>query len=155
MADGRIRGEWLMTLRQQAGLGRTELARRVNVWDRATVGAWEHGVQQPSARKIPLLADALGVRPLDLFELDSPPSLATLRRAAGLTLMQLAARTDMSYARCQRLEKGLLIPSSAERARLAAALGVRRKDIQSAAHRVDHHTAATRKESASAGPNGK
>lgn len=152
MADGQIRGEWLMQLRLQAGLGRTELAHRVQVWDRATVGAWERGDQQPSRRKVPLLADALGVRPLDLFELDGPPSLSTLRRAAGLTLMQLAARTDMSYARCQRLEKGLLIPTVAERARLAEALGVRRKDIQVATDSPGHHTAATRKNTASAGP---
>ena len=114
----------------------------MNVWDRATVGAWEHGVQQPSPRKIPLLANALGVRPLDLFELDTPPSLATLRRALGLTLMQLAGRTDRSYARCHRLEKGLLMPSSTERALLAAGLGVRKKDIQAAVHRDGHHTAA-------------
>ena len=150
LADERIRGELLMRLRQDAGLSRAEIARRVSVWDRASVRAWERGTQQPSPAKIPLLASALGVKPVDLFEM-TQPSLGVLRRAAGLTLTGLAARTGMSYAKCQRLEKGLLEATDDDERRLAAALRVRLKGVRAAA-RVTHTAAAMRKPTTRPGP---
>jgi transcriptional regulator with XRE-family HTH domain len=151
LADERICGELLMRLRQDAGLTRAEVARRVAVWDSASVGAWERGMQQPSPAKIPLLAAALGVKPLDLFAITDAPSLSVLRRAAGLTLTELASRAAMSYTKCRRLEKGLLDPTGDDERRLAASLSVRLKDVR-AAVRARHAAAAMRNPTTRPGP---
>jgi transcriptional regulator with XRE-family HTH domain len=123
------------------------------VWDSASVAAWERGRQQPAPGNVPRLASALGVRPLDLFELTGTPSVAVLRRAAGLTLAQLAANTGLSYARCQRIEKGLVKPCTSDVARLASALGATQKSLRAAVRAADQTAAAaTRNPNASAGP---
>lgn len=153
LAAGEIRGALLQRLRGEAGLTRSEVARRVGVWDSASVAAWERGRQQPAPVNVPLLAAALGVEPLDLFEVTDTPCMSVLRRAAGLTLTQLAATAGMSYARCQRIEKGLIDPCATDVARLASALGTAQKRVR-AAVLVSGQTpvAATRNPSTNAGP---
>lgn len=152
LADEQIRGELLMRLRQEAGLARAEVARRVGVWDSASVAAWERGRQQPSPANVPLLAAALSVPPLDLFEVVGTPSMSVLRRVSGLTLTELAERAEMSYARCQRIEKGLTEPTREDEARLSAALGVGLRVLRAAVRGSGHTAAATRKPTTSAGP---
>jgi transcriptional regulator with XRE-family HTH domain len=100
LTDERIRGDLVARLRHEAELTRDAIARRVVVWDSASVAAWERGRQQPSPAKVPLLAAALGVKPLDLFAITRAPPLSVLRRAASLTLTEVASRVGMSYAKC-------------------------------------------------------
>lgn len=125
---------------------------RVGVWDGGSVAAWERGRKQPSPAKIPRLADALGVKPLDLFEVTGHPPLEVLRRAAGLTLIELAGLSGLPYSRCERLEKGTIEPADEDERRLAGALGVRVKDVHAAVLAARHAAAAMRKPTASAGP---
>lgn len=148
-----IPGPLLQRLREEAGMTRSEVARRVGVWDSASVAAWERGRQQPAPVNVPLLARALGVQPLDLFEPAGTPSVGVLRRAAGLTLTQLAAKAGLSYARCQRIEKGLVEPSTEDVARLASAIGATQKRLRAAVHAAGQTAAAaTKSPSTSAGP---
>ena len=155
LADPRIDGALARRLRQQAGLTQAEVATRVGVRDGARVGAWERGDEQPSPGNVPRLAAALGVRTAELFDVSAAPCLAVLRRIAGLTLMKLAGSAGMPYARCQRLEKGLLSPTDDDAVRLAAALGVEVIDVRQALRRAAasvQTAAATRKPTTSAGP---
>jgi transcriptional regulator with XRE-family HTH domain len=147
-----IRGSLLMQLRQEAGLTRAAVARHVGVWDSASVAAWERGKQQPAPVNVPLLAAALGVAPLDLFEVVGAPSLGMLRRAAGLTLTELAEQAGVPYTRCQRIETGLMVPTGDDVARLSTALGVRHKVLRAAVGGVCHTAAATKKPTTSGGP---
>jgi len=154
-ADPRIDGALLRRLRQQAGLTQAELANLVRVRDAARVGAWKRGDEQPSPGNVPRLAEALGVRAAELFDVSDGPCLAIMRRIADLTLMELAGNAGMAYARCQRLEKGLLSPTDDDAAGLAAALGVEVIDVRQAlrqAHGSAQTAAATRKPTTSAGP---
>jgi transcriptional regulator with XRE-family HTH domain len=143
----------LEQLRIEAGLSRGEVARRVGVWDSASVSAWERGRQQPAPANVPLLAAALGVAPLELFDVPGTPSVGVLRRAAGLTLMELAQKAGLAYVRCQRIEKGLFEPTADDIQRLAAALGETVQRVEAAVRATAHaEAAATRKPSTSEGP---
>jgi transcriptional regulator with XRE-family HTH domain len=152
LAAEEIRGVLLQRLRWEAGLTRSEVARRVGVWDSASVAAWERGRHQPAPANVPLLAAALRVEPLDLFEVTDIPSLSVLRRAAGLTLTQLAAKAGLSYARCQRIENGCVEASVEDITRLASAVGATRPRLRAATRAARQATAATRNPSTSAGP---
>ena len=155
MADPRIDGALLRRLRQKAGLTQAEVAMRVGVRDGARVRAWERDDEQPLPRNVPRLAAALGVSATDLFGVSGAPCLAITRRIAGLTLTELARNAGMAYARCQRIEKGLLSPSDDEAARLAAALGVEVSGVRQALSRdagSAQTAAATMKPTTSAGP---
>jgi hypothetical protein len=58
------------------------------------IGAWERGIDTPSATYIPTLAGVLGVEPLALFDVDpAAPSFTVLRMAAGVTLQALSKAT--------------------------------------------------------------
>jgi transcriptional regulator with XRE-family HTH domain len=96
---------------------------------------------------IPKLADALNLEPSDLFE-DGPESLELLRRAAGLSLMELGDGTGLGYKRVRRIERGLTSAVADDIARLASTLGVTQQRVRAAAQAA----AATRKNAASAGP---
>jgi len=155
LADPRIEGTLLRRLRQKAGLTQAEVARRVGVRDGARVRAWERDDEQPLPGNVPRLAAALGVSAGDLFGVSGRPSLAIMRRIAGLTLTELARNTGMAYARCQRIEKGLLSPNDEDAARLAAALGVEVSGVRQALSRdagSAQIAAAMRKPTTSAGP---
>ena len=153
LARDEIPGRLLRRLREEAGLTRSEVARLVGVWDSASVAAWERGRQQPAPVNVPLLAAALGVEPVDLFELTGTPTVAVLRRAAGLTLTQLAAKAGLSYTRCREIEKGLIAPRTEDVARMATAIGTTRPRLRAAVHATGHAAAAaTKNPSTSAGP---
>lgn len=83
MAGTRFRSGQLAALRAVAGLRRVRLAELVEVRE-STVGQWERGAASPSAGKVPRLAHALGVPPLQLYEVppgEGPPrSPAAWRR---------------------------------------------------------------------------
>src|SRR5213592_4920428 len=63
-----------------------ERTRRVSAWE-SRIGAWERGIDSPSATYVPTLARVLGVAPLALLDVDpAAPPFTALRMAAGLTL---------------------------------------------------------------------
>jgi transcriptional regulator with XRE-family HTH domain len=71
------------------------------------VGEWERGQSEPRASRLPAVAGAVGVDPLELMaggyeQLD----LEDLRLAAGLSRQALAAASGMTLPRYQRLEAG-------------------------------------------------
>jgi transcriptional regulator with XRE-family HTH domain len=101
-----------------------ERARRIAAWENR-IGAWERGIDTPSATAIPTLARVLGIEPLSLFDVDpAAPSFTALRLAAGLTLQALAEATGISYTSLHRMARGVSkVPDDAAR-KLARALGV-------------------------------
>ncbi len=125
MAGTRFRSGQLAALRAVAGLRRVRLAELVEVRE-STVGQWERGAASPSAGKVPRLAHALGVPPLQLYEVPpGAPSFRALRLTAGLTLMDLVTRSGVCYATCNRLDRGRgTAPEPRSLAALAAALGL-------------------------------
>lgn len=56
----------LRSLRIQNGLTQTDLAKLLNV-DTGSVGAWEKGTHKPNPKRIPQLAEVLGVTPRKIF----------------------------------------------------------------------------------------
>ncbi|MGP4009887.1 helix-turn-helix domain-containing protein [Streptomyces sp. 4N124] len=96
------------------GLSAEELARRVKA-TKAQILAYENGRYSPDPPRIQLLADALGVSPLDLADGDSAQrwTLAELRRASGLRVTDVVDQLAVSYANYRRLEcEGLVTPRS-------------------------------------------
>jgi transcriptional regulator with XRE-family HTH domain len=125
LAGVQFRGAVLRRARELAGLTQAELAFQAGVFDDARVRSWERGAEQPSAAKVSRLARALGIDALELYGGDpARPPLALLRRVAGLTLMELARQTGLTYARCQRIEQGIVEPTTTDITSLANALGV-------------------------------
>ncbi len=125
MSGVQFRGAVLRAARQRAGLSQAELAARAGVFDGARVRSWERGAEQPSVGRVSRLALALGIDALDMYYGDpSRPPLALLRRVAGLTLKELARKTGLTYARCQRLEQGVVEATHEDVAKLASALNV-------------------------------
>jgi transcriptional regulator with XRE-family HTH domain len=98
--------------------------RRIAAWE-SRIGAWERGIDAPSAAYIPTLARVLDVEPLALFDVDpAAPSFTALRLAAGLTLQALAAASGISYTSLHRMARGVAkVPDDAAK-RLASALGI-------------------------------
>jgi transcriptional regulator with XRE-family HTH domain len=69
--EGGVKTESITKLREQAGLSKAELGRRVGVTGPA-VKAWEDPGRHPDAEKLPAIADALGVSIDALYGRDCP-----------------------------------------------------------------------------------
>lgn len=127
MAQARLRGDRVAELRRSAGWLQADLAARLGNTEQR-VGEWERGVQQPQPRHLTRLAEALGVAPLNLLDVDQEdPPLRALRLAAGLTLHQIAAASGIAYSTYHRLENGVARDEAATAAAadaLASPLGV-------------------------------
>ena len=109
MARTAIRGGLLARSRKAAGWTQAQLAAQLGAAGRLRVGQWERGLEQPQPRYIPRLAAALHLDALELLDVDvQNPPLQALRLAAGLTLAEVAAVTDMAYSTYCRLENGLV-----------------------------------------------
>jgi len=101
-----------------------EQARRIRTWE-SRIGAWERGIDQPSAQAVPVFARLLGIPPLALFDVNpSSPPVTALRFAAGLTLQALADTTGLSYTSLHRMLRGVTQMPNETAGRLAEALGV-------------------------------
>lgn len=136
VAAPRFRSSALRRLREGLGLTRQQLAERAGVRSGDRIGSWERSVDQPSASHVPRLARVLGVRVVDLYDVDSAdPPLAVLRIAAGLTLAAMSEVTGLPYARCQRLDKGVTVLDEEVAGRLALALDVSAEQLRRAARR--------------------
>lgn len=125
MADARFSGSVLRDARERAGLTRSQLASLAGLRHGDRVASWERGADQPAAGKVPQLARALGIEAIALYDADpASPPLAVLRRIAGLTRTELARRSGLAYARCQRIENGGRRATEADMQTLATAIGV-------------------------------
>jgi transcriptional regulator with XRE-family HTH domain len=123
--------------RQPVSIGEPaeERMRRVSAWE-SRIGAWERGIDSPSATYIPTLARVLGIEPLALFDVDpaSPPFTA-LRMAGGLTLQALSEATGISYTSLYRMGRGVArVPDDAAE-RLAETLGVTPAELRASIDR--------------------
>ena len=100
-------GDRLRQARLAVRLSRSDLAERAGVRSADRIRDWERGVHAPQARYVPRLAAALGVDPVELYDVDpARPPLQVLRLARGLSLQQLAAHAGVPVMTCQRLENG-------------------------------------------------
>lgn len=61
----------IQVLRENAGLSKVEVARRLGL-DKSAVSHWENGTAIPRADKLPLLADMFGCSIDELYGRDSP-----------------------------------------------------------------------------------
>lgn len=117
------------TQRRHSGSTRTraaETSRRIRTWE-SRIGAWERGVDAPSAPYIPTLARLLDLEPLSLFEVD-PAGAAIYGEglAAGLTLQALADAVGLSYTSLYRMVRGVTQMPDGVAGRLTNNLGVTR-----------------------------
>lgn len=126
------------TPRTRAGSSQSpagETARRIRTWE-SRIGAWERGIDAPSATYIPTLAKLLDLAPLSLFDVDpAAPPFTALRLAAGLTLQALAKATGVSYTSLHRMVRGVTQIPAETAAELASALGVTRDELLAAVAR--------------------
>ena len=162
MAVPKFRPTVLLQARERAGLSQLELAtlaeqatpvqadasmrrspkaieeerrRRVRTWQ-SRIGAWERGVDSPSAPYVPMLARLVDVPPLAFYDADTEaPSFTALRFATGLTLHALADATDVSYTSLHRMLRGVTELSEDVVDRLAKALGVGSAEVLAAIER--------------------
>ena len=112
-----------------------ERMRRVSAWENR-IGAWEWGIDSPSATYIPTLAQVLGVVPLALFDVNpAAPSFTALRMAAGLTLQALSEATGISYTSLHRMARGMAKVPDCAAARLAETLGVTPAELRASIDR--------------------
>ena len=110
-------------------VGEIERVRRVRTWQ-GRIGAWESGIDSPSAPNVPTLARLLGVEPLDLYDVNpSAPSFTALRFAAGMTLQSLAEATGISYTSLHRMLRGVTTLSADAVDQLSAVLGVSSAEV--------------------------
>lgn len=87
----------LRAARESAGLTQHELARLVGAAGGERVSRWELGTSVPRPDFLIKLARALDIPTLRLIHLDGDiPDLRALRLKAGLTVPELAARTNMA-----------------------------------------------------------
>ena len=87
----------LRAARERAGLTQHELARLIGAAGGERVSRWELGASDPRPDFIVRLARALDIPPLRLIHLDGDiPDLRALRLKAGLSVPELAARTNMA-----------------------------------------------------------
>ncbi|WP_175647236.1 helix-turn-helix domain-containing protein [Streptomyces cyaneochromogenes] len=112
---------------QPGGLSAEELAKRVGA-SKAQILAYEHGQRVPDPPRIRRLAEALGVRPLELANQAGMAywQLADLRRANGLRASDLCRELELNPHSYRRLETTGLSPESryGMAVRLAGTLGV-------------------------------
>jgi transcriptional regulator with XRE-family HTH domain len=123
MASG-IDPSALRTARERAGLTQHELARLVGAAGGERVSRWELGTSVPRPDFLVKLARALGIPALRLIHVDGEvPDLRALRLQAGLTVPELAARTNLSAPTYSWWEQGRAtrLPSAATLETLARA----------------------------------
>jgi transcriptional regulator with XRE-family HTH domain len=96
----------LAAARVAAGLTQQQIADALGT-NKARISEWERGVTQPRASRLPAVARAINVDPLELMA-DSYEDLdlEALRMAAGLSRQALSAAVGMTLPRYQRLEAG-------------------------------------------------
>ncbi len=112
-----------------------ETRRRVRTWQ-SRLGAWERGVDSPSAAYVPMLARLVDVPPLAFYDVDPvAPSFTALRFARGLTLRELADATGVSYTSLHRMLRGVTELSMDVVDRLAPALEVGSAEVLAAIER--------------------
>ncbi|WAX58489.1 helix-turn-helix domain-containing protein [Jatrophihabitans cynanchi] len=152
MAVPRFRPETLIEARKKADLTQADLAKRAErIWgpsrgeppeDSATevarrvrvmqdrISAWERGVDAPTAPYIPMVARALKINPLDLFDVDpAAPPFTALRLVRGWTLTALAQETGINYSSLHRWSRGVAPMPNEAAAKLAKALHVTRAEL--------------------------
>jgi transcriptional regulator with XRE-family HTH domain len=114
----------LRTARENAGLTQHELARLVGAAGGERVSRWELGASAPRPDFLVKLARALDIPTLSLIHLDGEiPDLRALRLQAGLTVPELASRTNLSAPTYSWWEQGRAtrLPSAATLETLAGA----------------------------------
>lgn len=65
----------IVVKRKEAGVSQTQLAEICGV-SQAAVAAWESGAKNPTADKLPIIADALGCSIDDLYRTEQPAEQA-------------------------------------------------------------------------------
>ena len=123
MASG-IDPSALRTARECAGLTQHELARLVGAAGGERVSRWELGTSVPRPDFLVKLARALDIPAMRLIHVDGEvPDLRALRLQAGLTVPELAARTNLSAPTYSWWEQGRAtrLPSAATLETLARA----------------------------------
>jgi len=104
VAQPRFRGDRLRAAREAAGLSEKDLTLSLGLSGPIRIRQWENEVERPRPRFIPQLADALGIDPLHLLDVDpADPPLAALRLAAGKSTKDLAplGMSAMTYLRIE------------------------------------------------------
>ena len=134
-----VDGEALHRARFAMGLTQHQLARIVDVAGGERISGWERGENEPRARVIPQLAQALGVDPLELLSLPNGVDLRALRLVTGRTAPELARALNVSLHTYLRWEAGqrLSLPVGDRRilAALSRELGAPAPQILEALHR--------------------
>jgi transcriptional regulator with XRE-family HTH domain len=115
----------LREARENAGLTQHELARLIGAAGGERVSRWELGTSEPRPDFIVKLARTLRLPALHLLRIEGErPDLRALRLQAGLTVTELAARTNLSVPTYLRWESGrwTRLPSPAALEAIARAL---------------------------------
>jgi len=115
----------LREARENAGLTQHELARLIGAAGGERVSRWELGTSEPRPEFIAKLARTLGLPALQLIRFEGEgPDLRALRLQAGLTVSELADRTNLSVPTYLRWESGrwARLPSPAVLEAIARAL---------------------------------
>lgn len=132
-------GQFLGARRQELRLSRADLAAALGVAV-GTVVAWEHGHRSPGPKKLPRLAEALGVPVASLVAAMPRPEGATplgqvvtaRQRELGLPGAEIAERVGTTEATVSRWVHGHSRPAPANLERLAQVLDLRTSDLVSA-----------------------
>lgn len=132
-------GQFLGARRQELRLSRADLAAALGVAV-GTVVAWEHGHRSPGPKKLPRLAEALGVPVASLVAAMPRPEGATplgqvvtaRQRELGLPGAEIAERVGTTEATVSRWVHGHSRPAPANLERLAQVLDLRTSELVSA-----------------------
>ncbi|MGK2949917.1 MAG: helix-turn-helix domain-containing protein [Acidimicrobiales bacterium] len=132
-------GQFVGARRQQLRLSRGDLATTLGVAV-GTVVAWEHGHRSPGPKKLPRLAEALGVPVASLVAAMPHPEgatplgevVTTRQRELGLPAAEIAHRVGTTEATVSRWVHGHSRPAPANLERLAEVLDLRTSDLASA-----------------------
>ena len=106
----------LRAARESAGLTQHELARLVGAAGGERISRWELGMSEPRPDFLIKLAQILRIPTLELIRFEGEiPDLRALRLKAGLTVPELASRTNVSVPTYLRWEAGrwTRLPSAA------------------------------------------
>jgi transcriptional regulator with XRE-family HTH domain len=95
----------LRAARQRAGWDYGTLADASGV-SASSIGGWERGTNEPSPRRLKLVADALGIAIADLVRPSTSRTLTAIRTALGLSVDAAAAAAGISRATLSRTESG-------------------------------------------------
>jgi transcriptional regulator with XRE-family HTH domain len=128
----------LRAARLRAGLTQHQLAVVLGISGAVRVSEWESRPHALAAPRLAGLAEALGVRPVDILQRPDGPDLRFLRVQAGMSVPQLAAAVGVSAPTVWRWENGERTrPRSRETLqRLARVLGCDVVEIEAAFSRA-------------------